>query len=1316
MATLALAAAGAAVGGTLLPAGISVLGATLSGAAIGSQIGAFAGSYVDQALFGASGQGRAVEGPRLSDLHVTASSEGAPVPRVYGRARLGGQVIWATDFEETVVTSSSGGGGKGASAARSSTVTEYRYFANFAVALAEGEITSVGRIWADGAELDLTDITFRVYTGSETQEPDSLIAAREGVNFAPAFRGTAYIVFERLALAQFGNRLPQLSFEVFRSSEPETGAIRGVVLIPGSGEFVYATEPVRREIGYGISESENAHSRQGVTDWSVSLDQLQQTLPSARSVSLIVSWFGTDLRAGECKLKPGVERTEKTTKPLTWRVAGLDRANAYVVSQREGRPAYGGTPSDETVIAAIRDLKARGLSVTLSPFILMDVPEGNALANPYGGASQPAYPWRGRITVHPAAGQPDSVEKTESAADQLAAFVGAARPSHFFVFDGTVFYVGPDEWSLRRMVLHHAYLAKAAGGVDAFVIGSELRGLTQARSGAATYPFVDALVALAADVKHVLGPDTKITYAADWSEYFGHQPADGSGDVYFHLDPLWASDDIDAIGIDLYWPLADWRDGRTHLDYLAGTRSIHDLGYLAGNVHGGEGFDWFYASAEDREAQVRTPITDGAGKPWVFRYKDIGAWWRNAHYNRPGGVEAAEPTAWVPQSKPFWFMEIGCPVVDKGANQPNVFVDPKSSETALPYFSRGTRDDLMQRRAVRALIEAFSPDSPFCPPSANPISEVYGGRMVDLDRIHVYCWDARPYPAFPLDTDVWGDGDNWRLGHWLNGRAASVALNDAVSAILGDYDFAAHDTGGLTGTVPGYVIDRVMSPRDALQPLELAYFFDAIETGGVVSFRHRGGAPAIATLAQDDLVETKAESALLTVTRGQETELPASAKIRFISGTGDYRQAVAEARRLTGASGRVSQADLPIVLEEALAGGIAESWLFEVWASRERASFTLPPSRLAVEPGDVVEVAGEDATRLFRITEIGDQGARAIEALSIDPDVYEAGSFSERAVRPSPPPQTGSPEVAFLDLPLLRGDEPPYAGYVAAMQSPWPGGVAVYGSPTNAGYVLKALAGVPSVMGTTLTALSEGPVGRVDHGAVLDVEIGTGELHAAERTLLLSGANVAAIGNADGEWEVLQFEDAELIAPRRYRLRRLLRGQAGTDFAMRAEIGAGARFVLLDQTITRIDLSPAEIRLPFSWRFGPANRDLGHPSYAETTHTFAGLGLRPLSPVHVRGTRNAAGDLAIGWIRRTRTGGDSWDSPDVPLGEEREAYEVDILSGDSVVRTLAATSSAITYTAAQQVADFGAVQSTCAVRVYQLSAAVGRGAPRGALL
>ena len=341
-------------------------------------------------------------------------------------------------------------------------------------------------------------------------------------------------------------------------------------------------------------------------------------------------------------------------------------------------------------------------------------------------------------------------------------------------------------------------------------------------------------------MKAVLGPNTKVTYAADWSEYFGHHPQDGSGDVYFHLDPLWASPSIDAIGIDLYWPLSDWRDGYDHADAIAGVHSIYDLNYLKSNIAGGEGYDWYYASAGDRASQIRTPITDGQGKPWIFRYKDLKSWWRNPHYNRPGGIEQSTPTEWVPESKPVWFMEIGCPAIDKGANQPNVFVDPKSSETVLPYFSNGQRDDFIQRRYLQALIEAFDPEHPGAMPDLNPESSVYEGRMVDPGRIHVYTWDARPFPAFPSDTHTWGDSVNWHRGHWINGRVTSAPVGDLLACLLDDAGFAHYETSALKGILPGYTIDRVMSPREAIQPLELAYFFDAVESGDKIVFRPRG--------------------------------------------------------------------------------------------------------------------------------------------------------------------------------------------------------------------------------------------------------------------------------------------------------------------------------------------------------------------------------------------------------------------------------------------------------------------------------------------
>lgn len=1316
MATLALAAAGAAIGGAVLPAGVTLLGATITGATIGSQLGAIAGSMVDQALLGGSGKTRHIEGPRLSELHITASTEGAPMPRVYGRVRLGGQVIWATPFEEEIVTSSSGGGsGKGlggGARAPSSVTTEYRYYGNFAVALCEGEIAGIGRIWADGAELDRGQIVHRLYTGSETQNADSLIAAREGAGKAPAYRGTAYVVFERMALAPFGNRMPQLSFEVYRSVETFGEDIRAVVMIPGSGEFAYSPTPVTQLVGLATQEPENVHSRQGGTDWTISVDQLEATLPNARSVSLVVSWFGADLRAGVCQLRPGVEHRDKITSPYAWKVAGRTRANAYVVSQKNGRAAYGGTPSDRSVIEAIRDLHARGIAVTLNPFILMDVPAPNALPSPYGGASQPAYPWRGRITAHPAAGQTGSPDKTSAAAAQIAAFVGAARPSHFTIVGGEVVYSGPDEWSFRRMILHHAFLAKAAGGVDAFVLCSELRGLTCVRDGAASYPFVAALKSLAEDVKTVL-PGTKIVYAADWSEYFGHQPADGSGDVYFHLDPLWASAAIDAIGIDVYWPLADWREGRDHLDLQAGVRSIYDLSYLTGNLRAGEGFDWYYASPEDRAAQVRTPIMDGAGKPWVFRYKDIRSWWLNPHYNRPGGVESDAPTAWVPQSKPFWLMEIGCPAIDKGANQPNVFVDPKSSETALPYFSNGTRDDFMQRRFLRAIIEGLDSNARGYLAGSNPTSEIYGAPMVDLSRVYVYTWDARPYPAFPNDTAAWGDGENWQYGHWLTGRFASAPLADTVTRLLQDYGFPDHDAGALSGTVPGYVIDRVMAARDALEPLELAYFFDALESGGEIVFRHRGAEPSVVELSADELVETRAEAPLLTLTRGQETELPASAKIRFIAASGDYSQAVAEARRITGASGRVSQADVPLVLEAQQADSMAETWLFEAWAARERASFAAPPSLLALEPSDIVRIEHAGEARPFRITEIGEHGVREIEARSVDPDIYGALQGKDRPPRQGAGVITGSPLVEFIDLPLLRGDEPPLAGYVAATQTPWPGAVAIYGSPETNGYALKALCSAPATVGVTLDPLPSGPEGRLDYATFVRVQVEGEALSSVTLLQLLAGRNAAAVRNGDGEWEVVQFANAALVEAGVYELSGLLRGQGGTEFAMRAEVPAGARFILLNTALARIDLSASEIRLPYSWRYGPGSRDIGDVTYSATTHTFAGLGMKPFAPVHVKATRSN-GDVAITWVRRTRIGGDGWEAPDVPLSEDTERYEVDVLDGAAVVRTLASATPSVTYTAAQQSADFGAPRAKVDVRVYQLSASYGRGTARAA--
>jgi len=622
-------------------------------------------------------------------------------------------------------------------------VTTYSYFANVALALCEGEVGCVKRIWADGRELDLDDVTLRVHRGTQDQPADPLIAARQGAGNAPAYRGTAYVVFERFPIGAYGNRIPQFQFEVVRQVGGLNRRIRSVALLPGSTEDGLSPRAVTRVMRPGVTETVNRNVLFARADLIASLDELQALCPALEEVAVIVAWFGDDLRAGHCRLRPMVADGDPAGWSEPWRVSGVSRQSAAVASKVDGASSSGGTPTDRSVIECIAEIRARGLKVALYPFVMMDIAAGNGLPDPYGGESQPAFPWRGRITCDPAPSRPGSADRTEAARAQIAAFCGGALPGDFTAASGGVGFSGPSaDWGYRRFVLHYAHLAALAGGVDAFLIGSELRGLTTLRDAEGAFPFVEALGTLAGEARAILGSETDITYGADWSEYFGYQPADGSGDVLFHLDPLWAHPAITSVGIDNYMPLSDWRDG----DYAGGNPDgFHgpcDRDGLRGQIAAGEGFDWYYADAAARVARLRTPITDGAhGKPWVFRYKDLRGWWENRHFDRVGGVEKPAPTPWQPCGKPIRFTELGCPAVDKGANQPNVFPDAKSSENALPYFSSGGRSDAMQVRFLEAHFDHWNPQSPYFDPAANPVSPVYAGG-----------WWTRPISAYGHGT------------------------------------------------------------------------------------------------------------------------------------------------------------------------------------------------------------------------------------------------------------------------------------------------------------------------------------------------------------------------------------------------------------------------------------------------------------------------------------------------------------------------------------------------------------------------------------
>jgi Putative phage tail protein len=254
MATLVLTAVGTALGGP-----------------IGGALGAILGQQVDAALFAP----KARAGARLTDLKVQTSSYGDAIPKLFGTLRVAGTVIWATDLIERRQKRSQGKGRP--------KLVEFSYSASLAVAVSARAIRSVGRIWADGNLLrDATGklaetVTVRVHDGGADQAADPLIASALGPDQGCAFRGLAYVMLEELDLTAFGNRIPQLSFEIVADDAPVsvaavaselTGSVVGTAAIAALIGYAASGARVREAIA-PLAELAQLGLRQGVAGWQI---------------------------------------------------------------------------------------------------------------------------------------------------------------------------------------------------------------------------------------------------------------------------------------------------------------------------------------------------------------------------------------------------------------------------------------------------------------------------------------------------------------------------------------------------------------------------------------------------------------------------------------------------------------------------------------------------------------------------------------------------------------------------------------------------------------------------------------------------------------------------------------------------------------------------------------------------------------------------------------------------------------------------------------------------------------------------------------
>lgn len=610
-------------------------------------------------------------------------------------------------------------------------------------------------------------------------------------------------------------------------------------MLPATGEFTYATTAYR---GARLSQPMvpiNSYAGQASNraDYSLAIDQLQTAFPACTTVAIVCAWFGNSESAGSCQLYPSTTYIGGAFEKWNgsawvsgdWQCSSLDQGmtDALIpISANGGEFAYGGTPSDQSIVECIVDLKSRGLRAVFYPFILMDLP---------------AKPWRGRVSYSP--------DLSTNATNAVSSFLGSAIPAHFTrdTLNKTVSYSGPvTDFTYRRMILHYANLCIVAGGVDLFLIGSELRGLEIIRgpawtlagttdgNGKATwdYPFIQGLITLSDDVRNIFdaagftkditGFHNLISYAADWSDWMGYSharsnPASPNGQ-WPHLDSLWAHDNIDLIAFDNYLPLSDWTTGTGGLDVvnwgqpaptswppppsqmsglgLTGTPTLQSKAYLKANIEGGEKFNWFYSDsinlgrgrdpngtdlqvslpAGDRLTQSRAPFSQNQE---ILGNKQIRWWWNNTHQalydvgDGLGEVPQGPPTAWLPQSKSIIFTEYGFPASDKCTNQPNVFYDASSTESGTAYWSiwrsaDGGRflpqpDQNLSLLALQAIYEYWFVDG------NNAVSRA-GLKMIEPAFCSVWNWDARPFPTFPVLSNIWGDTSNWQAGNWLNGK------------------------------------------------------------------------------------------------------------------------------------------------------------------------------------------------------------------------------------------------------------------------------------------------------------------------------------------------------------------------------------------------------------------------------------------------------------------------------------------------------------------------------------------------------------------
>ena len=543
-----------------------------------------------------------------------------------------------------------------------------------------------------------------------------------------------------------------------------------------------------------------------------------------------------------------------------------------------------------------------------------------------------------------------------------------------------------------------------------------------------------------------------------------------------------------------------------------------------------------------------------------------------------------------------------------------------------------------------------------------------------------------------------------------------VILGDIVEdlCVRSGLTEAQIDRTTLTDLVDGYKVARRTSARASIDVLRSAWPFDAVASGAVLKFVKRGLSP-VATIDADDLgtriytQDGKPEPAL-QIERSARDEVPRELSLTYIDASADYDPGVATARRQVGGAPTIATAELAIVMSSDYAGRVAWYNLLLQHASGDRLKWGLPQSYEAIEPTDTVWMPDTDAV-LRRVLVTNKTSSRPwieFEGRFEDASIYEVllgAPGRETGPGQDAPAAMYRVTLALLDLPPLRDVDDTLLLYVAAAPADggtWSGATLYKSTDGGSNYSPALSLTTAATMGVTASTLGNWSGGNVfDDVNALTVVLDYGTLSSATELAVLNGANAAYVGG-----ELIQFTTATLTGDRTWEISGLLRGRRGTEREILGHVYGEAFVLLEDSTLRLLALNYSDVGVQRHYKLVPPGGAIS--SAAVTAHTADGNSVKPLAPVGIAGTRDS-GDLTITWVRRARVNAGWRDYIDVPVDEPTESYQIDILDGADVVRTLVSSTPTVEYTSAQQTTDFGSPQSVVSVAIYQISARLGRG-------